>query len=859
MAKRKNSTTTTTTTTDAAAVTISANTEENFVRGGASTLTPLEHREIANQAAKDLFDTGKTASASTDAEPAKKKRKPNKKQKTAEVSTKTEKPKSDKVHIEQLTFKKLTVGTCLLGCISRINELELFVSLPHQLVGVIPITEVSDALSDIIQRIADEDDEEEESKMPKLNDLFHVGQWIRCKIINLPAVEQKSKKPIELSLKPNTVNEDMVKVDVTPGVTLGASVKSVEDHGYVLDLGVKDLTGFLPKKEAKTYIEKYNRDEELAVGQYVECLVEKKNNRTVHVTIDRTKIASSVVEDPFSRITSILPGQRVSGVVEAVQTNGLALKMMGLYSSTIDAFHIPSNMDIESSFKLGQKVVFRTLFTILNTEEKAIGGSILAHALDLDVPTLANGIKSDKFVGDVFPAGSFLENTKVYRVNNSSVWVTLDGLDSITGYVHISRLADERVPSLSATAGDYRIGTTHRARVLSYNPVDAMLVLTLQPSVLAEKYLRVTDIEVGSMVEGVVERIIPAGVILKLSKSISALVPAAHLADVKLSHPEYKFKIGKKFQCRVLKVDGERQKIILTLKKSLINSEFPIFQNMADCHVGDISHGVITAIKNNGCIISYYNGVSAFVPGGEMTEARVPNLGTVFHVGQTVKTTVLSVDAEKNKMIVSCIAHKKKKDDKKKEEKSKKDQKSEKQAKKKEEKGKKKNDKHVKVLKALGKKNGLSEFSDVRRGVCYQGYISNITDAGVFLQLNKTISARVKIGNLNDEFVKDWKSLYQVGNTVQTKIIHIDRESKRLEASLKKSVIERKEEAKKNGKEEVSEDEDEEMPEVDEDEDEDEEMPEADDKEEEQEEQEEESDDEEEVPEEDDDEEEEED
>lgn len=105
-----------------------------------------------------------------------------------------------------------------MGCISRINELELFVSLPHQLVGVIPITEVSDALSDIIQRIADEDEDEEESKMPKLNDLFHVGQWIRCKIINLPAIEEKSKKPIELSLKPNTVNEDMVKVDVTPGV-----------------------------------------------------------------------------------------------------------------------------------------------------------------------------------------------------------------------------------------------------------------------------------------------------------------------------------------------------------------------------------------------------------------------------------------------------------------------------------------------------------------------------------------------------------------------------------------------------------------------------------------------------------------
>jgi rRNA biogenesis protein RRP5 len=41
--------------TPATAVTIAPPTEENFVRGGASALTPLEHKEISTQAANDLF------------------------------------------------------------------------------------------------------------------------------------------------------------------------------------------------------------------------------------------------------------------------------------------------------------------------------------------------------------------------------------------------------------------------------------------------------------------------------------------------------------------------------------------------------------------------------------------------------------------------------------------------------------------------------------------------------------------------------------------------------------------------------------------------------------------------------------
>lgn len=110
-----------------------------------------------------------------------------------------------------------------MGCISRINELDLFVSLPQQLVGVVAITEISDALTAIVENVANEDEDEDmeegsETSLPNLAELFHVGQWVRCKVTALQSGGNNSKKVVELSLKPNFVNEDIEKVDVTPGV-----------------------------------------------------------------------------------------------------------------------------------------------------------------------------------------------------------------------------------------------------------------------------------------------------------------------------------------------------------------------------------------------------------------------------------------------------------------------------------------------------------------------------------------------------------------------------------------------------------------------------------------------------------------
>lgn len=73
-----------------------------------------------------------------------------------------------------------------------------------------------------------------------------------------------------------------------------------------------------------------------------------------------------------------------------------------------------------------------------------------------------------------------------------------------TSYTHlaqISRVADDRVEQLSAHSGPWQTGTSHRARVIGFSSVDALIQLSLQPSILEQAFMRVSDVQVGEQVK----------------------------------------------------------------------------------------------------------------------------------------------------------------------------------------------------------------------------------------------------------------------------------------------------------------------------------------------------------------------
>ena len=79
-------------------------------------------------------------------------------------------------------------------------------------------------------------------------------------------------------------------------------MKSVEDHGYILNLGTSDMSGFLSFKDAEKGL--YPSGSKLQVGGILDVVVSKVagNGRTCNVSVDAAKISSSAVSYTFFEI-----------------------------------------------------------------------------------------------------------------------------------------------------------------------------------------------------------------------------------------------------------------------------------------------------------------------------------------------------------------------------------------------------------------------------------------------------------------------------------------------------------------------------------------------------------------------------
>ncbi|KAF9919994.1 rRNA biogenesis protein rrp5 [Linnemannia zychae] len=644
--------------------------EEDFPRGGATGLTPLEYKEIAHQADTSLFsEPGVKSSASAGAEPAKKKRKPSKKSANANVSFENTFDKK-KLNVEILSFKRLTEGTKLLGCISGIshgrdsNLPELVVSLPNNLTGYVDISELSDEL---IQEAGE--------TLPDLTQQYFIGQWVQCVIIGLQqgasggaaaSGTDKQRRKVHLSLKPFIVNAGVKPIDIATGTFISGAVKSVEDHGYIINLGINGLHGFLKNSEAKMYQRIKNNDKPLTIGQVLtlSVLSMEANKKTVQLTVDAMKVSKALLSDKFSfsEIGSIMPGNIVEAHITEIQDIGVVGKFMGHFDATIDYFHtskgmITSRKDIEETFKINDKVRARVIYVDLANHPARIGLSNAKHVMGLTQPnTTESELGSKVFPGKAISIGRSFDTVTVKRIDpRHGLLCTVEGVD-IPAYVHISRIADEHLANVSAT-GKFRVNSTHRGVILGYDPVDGLFQMSLQESVIDQPFLRIEDISVGSMVKGTVVKVNDKGVLMSLAKNIKGFVPLLHCVDSAITsstkkHVDEKFKEGKVIKCRVLSTDAAEGRVTLTCKDSLISSKHPIFTSLEEITPGAFSDGVIVKVNSHGCILSFYNNIKAFAHISELQETHVNNLD-IFQPGQVKTCRVLEVDASEQKMKVS--------------------------------------------------------------------------------------------------------------------------------------------------------------------------------------------------------------
>ena len=658
--------------------------EHAFPRGGAGLLTPLEHKQIKIEAERDvLFEISgskehpedRSASDGEIGESTEYKHsqdRSSKKRKRSHLSAQaTATVQEDNVKIESLSFRKLVPGSLVLGQVARIFSRDVALTLPNNLTGYVPLTSVSNEFNGRIETSLALSNEEEEDRSDNgdgisLQHVFQVGQYLRACVTSntdedTAKTPTKSKRRIELTVNPRQTNVEVDASDVTVGSTMQAAVLSIEDRGFVMDLGLNNdsLKGFVSIQELDLNV----NASAVQVGTVWLCLVTgvSANKKTIQLSANPRRIGdiqkSNLVSD-VPKFDNLLPGTAIQMLVTSTSSMGICGKIAGFVDATADWIHSGAGTDPDRHAKLakvGSKTKARIICTFPEGEHKVVV-SLLEHVLSLSRPITASDATVQP-TPDLLPISAILDATTVVKVV-PKLGLVLDLGNGLFGFAHMSRLSDGRVDSLSETTGPFRIGSIHRARILSYNSIDGVYILSLEQKIIEQPFLRLEDIKVGQLVNGTVEKLMInangiGGLRVNLTEGIVALVPEMHLADAKLQYPERKFKGGMQVSARVLSIDSDKRSVKLTLKKTLVKST-KIWTDFEQISLGSQSAGTLVSLSQNGAVVQFFGNVRGFLPVSEMSEAYIKDPRDHFHVGQIVHVNVLSVEPETERMTVSC-------------------------------------------------------------------------------------------------------------------------------------------------------------------------------------------------------------
>ena len=114
-----------------------------------------------------------------------------------------------------ILLQSLKPGTLLLGVVKDLQDLEATVSLPFNMQCIVRHSDISDPITTTAQLEVDHEgtgDEEDMSMLPGMSNLFFVGQFVMCLV-----VERREKK-VTVTLNPRLINEGLSPSSIFQGM-----------------------------------------------------------------------------------------------------------------------------------------------------------------------------------------------------------------------------------------------------------------------------------------------------------------------------------------------------------------------------------------------------------------------------------------------------------------------------------------------------------------------------------------------------------------------------------------------------------------------------------------------------------------
>ncbi|MGN6183156.1 MAG: 30S ribosomal protein S1 [Thermoanaerobaculia bacterium] len=246
-------------------------------------------------------------------------------------------------------------------------------------------------------------------------------------------------------------------------------------------------------------------------------------------------------------------------------------------------------------------------------------------------------------VADRYPLGSRVHG-RVVSLTDYGAFIELE--EGVEGLIHVSEMSwtkKVRHPSKVLNIGDdveavvSDVNTGNRRislslKALEQNPWDT----------ISERY------PVGTVIEGRVRNLTDFGAFVEVEDGIDGLI---HISDMswhrRLKHPSEVLKKGDTVKARVINVDGENQRLSLSIREFLPNE----WDNFAKMHnLGDEVIGIVSKITDFGLFIRLADGVEGLAHVSEVQRDQRQKLDKIFHPGEALRARIIKIDANERKI-----------------------------------------------------------------------------------------------------------------------------------------------------------------------------------------------------------------
>lgn len=236
-----------------------------------------------------------------------------------------------------------------------------------------------------------------------------------------------------------------------------------------------------------------------------------------------------------------------------------------------------------------------------------------------------------------YPLGSKVHG-RVVSLTDYGAFIELE--EGVEGLIHVSEMSwtkKVRNPSKLLT-----MGAEVDAVVTDVNVQNRRISLSLKAleqnpwDTIAERY------PIGAVITGKVRNLTDFGAFVEVEDGIDGLI---HISDMswnrRLKHPNEVLKKGDAVQARVINVDGENQRLSLSIKEFLPNE----WDNFAKSHnVGDEVIGNVAKITDFGLFVRVADGVEGLAHISEISRDPKAKLDKSFTIGEPVRVRIIKID-----------------------------------------------------------------------------------------------------------------------------------------------------------------------------------------------------------------------